>query len=71
MNEVASATHRQLATNQTGFNVEVLSSFGWRVVGFRKPYRTHEAATAAMAELIEIDSMEREYRMYAALAARA
>lgn len=71
MNEVASATHRRLATNQTGFNVEVLSPFGWRVVGFRKPYETHEAAAAALVELIELDSMEREYRVYAALAARA
>jgi hypothetical protein len=65
------APRRRQATNQNGFNVEVLSPFGWRVVGFRKPYDSPEAAETAMEQLLAMDSNEREYRVYPALAARA
>jgi hypothetical protein len=56
------------AVNQIGFDVQVLSPFGWRATGFCKPYDTREVAGAAMRELRALDSMNREYRVYAALA---
>lgn len=67
----SAAAGRRTATNQIGFNVQVLSPFGWRVVGFGKPYASREDAEKAMSELRVLDTMNREYRVYSALAPRA
>ena len=68
--DVAPPSYRRTAANQVGFDVQVLTEYGWRVVGFRKPYETSAEAATEMKKLADSDSMEREYRVYAALTVR-
>ena len=69
--DAAPASYRRPAANQVGFDVQVLTEYGWKVVGFRMPYESDAEARTAMKELADIDTMNREYRVYAALAERS
>lgn len=56
-------------TNAIGFQVELLTPFGWRVSGFKPPYATREEAESAMAER-SAAAPGREFRIMPALDTR-
>ena len=57
------------ATNAIGFQVEVLTAYGWCVCGFMSPYVTRGEANKDMAERTAA-APGREYRVMPALSAQ-
>lgn len=58
------------ATNQVGFNVEILTpEYGWRPVGFKTPFDTRDLAVVERDALLAL-APTREFRIMPALEAR-
>jgi hypothetical protein len=57
----------RLATNHVGYQVEILTPFGWRVAGFRPPHATREETKAVMDALVA-EAPDREFRVCEAVA---
>lgn len=54
------------ATNHAGYEVQTMTPYGWRQVGFGAPHSTRELAQADMAELTAA-APDREFRVYPAM----